>query len=239
MTIRLLEGTLPLLVGAAMAAGLLAIAPRAVTDTQIAVVSQNALDGTTIELPVLIDSTEDVAAVQFDLRYNMNRFASGTAQLPGALGDFEVRSRNLAPGTVRIIVFSRDNRPMPNAVFVSIPLDIFEGVPRGSNPMILENVVPANVTATLVDPLEVVSGNLVIGPVGPVSLGSVFYSPDGMFEVELSGVFGRQFTVDASENLTDWEPIFSGTAATDTFQFVDPDAGAFSRRFYRVRLGDN
>jgi hypothetical protein len=43
--------------------------------------------------------------------------------------------------------------------------------------------------------------------------------------------------VQASTNLTDWTSIFTNHAPTPPFDWSDPAASNFSRRFYRVQLG--
>jgi hypothetical protein len=42
--------------------------------------------------------------------------------------------------------------------------------------------------------------------------------------------------LDLSENLTQWTPLQTFTATSNTITFVDPAALGAARRFYRARL---
>lgn len=58
----------------------------------------------------------------------------------------------------------------------------------------------------------------------------------GEFAFEISGPSGRDYTISASTNLVQWEDIYTYTDAETPFDFVDPDAGLFPLRYYRVRF---
>jgi hypothetical protein len=58
----------------------------------------------------------------------------------------------------------------------------------------------------------------------------------GQFQFYLSGTTGRTYRIDVSTNLTIWAPVITNTAFGGGFQFNDPNASAYSRRFYRALL---
>ena len=58
----------------------------------------------------------------------------------------------------------------------------------------------------------------------------------GQFRFYLSGITGRAYRIDASTNLTAWVPVVTNTAFGGGFQFNDPNASGYSRRFYRALL---
>lgn len=52
----------------------------------------------------------------------------------------------------------------------------------------------------------------------------------------IEGVAGRQYEIEATENLTQWSVIGTITPnAQGTANFADPAAGGFTQRFYRLR----
>lgn len=67
-------------------------------------------------------------------------------------------------------------------------------------------------------------------PVG-VSTLTVPIQAGGQFGFTVSGVTGTQYVVQASTNLVNWVSLQTNTAP---FNFVDPGAGSFQRRFYRT-----
>jgi hypothetical protein len=61
--------------------------------------------------------------------------------------------------------------------------------------------------------------------------------PDRLFHVCLPGINGVGYSLQASENLVDWEEINSGVVTDEAIHFVDPDASNYPNRFYRVVPG--
>lgn len=208
--------------------------------TRLEVISRATPAGAMVSVPILLQSTQAVVAIQFDLVYDSGQLSSDNAiPSPDLAQAFRVRSSEPARGRRRVVVYSQDNRPIPAITFVSIPLTVFEGVPRGVIPLVLTNVFPASIQATVVQPLAIASGSLIIGPTGPVEIGSVVFTTEGTFEIELTGVQGQQVTVEASTDLIRWDMLETFTASTDTFVFTDRAAANFTHRFYRMRSTGN
>lgn len=55
----------------------------------------------------------------------------------------------------------------------------------------------------------------------------------------LSGASGSNYVIEASTDLIQWSPLFSGTAINNQLLFTDTSAENDSARFYRARLGVN
>jgi autotransporter-associated beta strand protein len=60
---------------------------------------------------------------------------------------------------------------------------------------------------------------------------------NGLFTFMVDGDAGPDYSFLGSTNLIDWWPIWTNYSAMAPFEFTDPAATNFSRRFYRVRLG--
>jgi len=58
----------------------------------------------------------------------------------------------------------------------------------------------------------------------------------GAFSLAVNGDFGPDYTIQASTNLVGWQGVFTTNWPTLPFPWADPDAAAFSNRFYRVLL---
>ncbi|HTI98917.1 MAG TPA: autotransporter-associated beta strand repeat-containing protein [Dongiaceae bacterium] len=60
----------------------------------------------------------------------------------------------------------------------------------------------------------------------------------GQFEMSVGGDAGPDYSIYTTTNLTGpWQLLLSTNPAVLPFQFMDPDSGEFSQRFYRVVLG--
>ena len=57
---------------------------------------------------------------------------------------------------------------------------------------------------------------------------------NGQFQLGLAGVPGKTYVLQASTNLTDWTPLSTNLATTNTFNLSDPGAATFPKRFYRT-----
>lgn len=58
--------------------------------------------------------------------------------------------------------------------------------------------------------------------------------PGGLFHLCRPGTNGHGFRIDASSDLVNWNPVCNGVVTDGAIHFVDPDADALPRRFYRV-----
>jgi hypothetical protein len=56
-------------------------------------------------------------------------------------------------------------------------------------------------------------------------------------QLTVAGDAGPDYTILGSTNLVSWDPLWTNYSAMPPFQFADPGATNFSRRFYHVRLG--
>lgn len=57
---------------------------------------------------------------------------------------------------------------------------------------------------------------------------------DGAFGVTFRGEPGQRFLIQASTNLISWPALLTNEFSSSTFDFIDPQATNFSRRFYRA-----
>ena len=55
------------------------------------------------------------------------------------------------------------------------------------------------------------------------------------FHLSLEGDAGVSYGIEASTNLLNWTPLITVTNSSGSLNWVDPEAGNFSRRFYRAK----
>jgi hypothetical protein len=72
----------------------------------------------------------------------------------------------------------------------------------------------------------------------PVPMGFLLFGPrvgfdDGQFGFFLTGPAGQSVVLEASADLMSWLPIWTNTFA-GVLNFVDPQSGVYSNRFYRA-----
>jgi hypothetical protein len=70
--------------------------------------------------------------------------------------------------------------------------------------------------------------------VQPVYFSSGAFLANQQFQLNLVGVTGKTYVLEATTNLMNWTPISTNTALTNLLNLVDPNATNFTYRFYRV-----
>jgi hypothetical protein len=68
----------------------------------------------------------------------------------------------------------------------------------------------------------------------PLYLASMGFSPNNGFQLELLGMTGSNYVLQATTNFIDWTPIVTNMGATNLLNLMDIDASNFQYRFYRV-----
>ena len=66
--------------------------------------------------------------------------------------------------------------------------------------------------------------------------GSSLVLSSGVMHFNVDGFPGQQVKVEASSDLLNWAPLQTHTFTGAVWEFADPNAGSFSRRFYRATL---
>ena len=56
------------------------------------------------------------------------------------------------------------------------------------------------------------------------------------FRLRSTGPTARTYVLQASTNLTDWEPVLTSFSTDGTLEFVDPKNTTLARRFFRIFL---
>jgi len=187
--------------------------------------SAPAYPGTTVSIPVVVASSNAVAA-QFDVSVPSTRASIGNGLIGRAGPDHRVRSIEVAPGVRRVLVYSMNNRSISNrGAIVNLPVTVSPQEHVGSGPITPSNVILANRGGTRIEPVDVSSGQVLTRPVNPNANGTVqFFLP--------STNDGR-YLIQASTNFVDWLTITNVQANADFMDLVDADAPRYPQRFYR------
>ncbi len=70
--------------------------------------------------------------------------------------------------------------------------------------------------------------------VQPMYFTSEGFLPNRQFQLGIAGVTGTNYVLEASTDMLNWIPISTNAAVTNFFNLVDPNAGSYPNRFYRV-----
>jgi len=187
--------------------------------------------GTTVNVPISVrQATNDVAA-QFDLAYSPERTTPGTAVLAPAHAGHTVRSREVAPGVHRTLVYSMNNALLrTNGFRSSIPFQLPPGERAGSAPITPGNVILARRDATAIAPVVTSRGAVFTQPVNAL--------PDGTVQFFLPSQPDAQYVIQATTDFVQWVNLTNTTATGDFMDLVDVDAATYPHRYYRSALSE-
>jgi hypothetical protein len=185
--------------------------------------------GHAVSLPVAFHKATNVTAAQFDVSYNTANVTAGPALLGGLFPNHVVRTREIAPGLHRVLVFSRTNAVATvtdNAAAVQIPFTVLSTEHVGSGPIVPSNAGLALPDATPIAPLALHAGAIFVRAVNLQPEGAQLFLPSEV---------GRQYVIEATTNFVEWTNISTNMAFGDYLDVFDPFAASFPHRFYRSR----
>lgn len=177
---------------------------------------------------------------------------TATPAIPFVIGDAETlpenlivtaisTDTNLVPQNNLVLGGSGTNRtltisPAPNkAGRVSIVVTVSDGNAFASKAFVLTigEIPGGSNTDGIISQSELDAVLQVYWPNSPwLQMTNPVAFGDGLFQFSLTNTTGWQFSVEATTNLSTWEPI---GVALPAFQFVDPEATNAPQRYYRLR----
>jgi len=132
---------------------------------------------------------------------------------------------NLA-GTL-VVTLTNNFTPAPNALFsiltAAVRANTFNTFSYPSNVLTMQTVYTSTNAAVQI------AGN----PPNNVTLTPVAFT-NGQFVIRVAGNVGPDYTLQATTNFANWINLTTNNPPTTPFVIVDPSAGIFSKRFYRV-----
>jgi len=184
------------------------------------------IPGSTANLPLSLSHTGIVAAVQYDLTFNPARMTAGTL-LGGVVSNAVLRSRQVAPGQYRVLLYHTGPALLAsNTPLGSLPFTVPVGQLSGGGRVTITNAVVASPGASLVSPVRLRHGNVLVGP--------VYRGSDGIVELFLTAQSDRLYVVQATTNFVNWVNIATNFAALDYIVAQDLEAVNYPARFYRA-----
>jgi hypothetical protein len=177
-------------------------------------------------VPVSLRRATNAVAAQFDVSFNPARLAAGDAVPVTPLPNRIVRSRELAPGVRRVLVYSRNNGPFPmNEFEVTLPFQLAPSGWAGAEPLSAANVVVATANATAVTPLRQNPGAIFARPVNLLA--------DGSLQFFLPSYPDQSYLIQATTNFTHWMNLYTNAATASFLESMDTGAAQHPFRFYR------
>lgn len=182
-----------------------------------------------VPLPLGLAHAGQLAAVQFDLRFDPARLIGG--ELAGRSATNAVlRWRQIAPGEYRVLLHGNGTTSVPSQVamgdlLVTVPAGLELG---GGGAVVITNVVASSLRATALAPIHREDGSV---EVRPIDLG-----PDGSVDFLLSTASDESYIVQATTDLVGWVNISTNSALQGYVVARDAEATNFPARFYRAVL---
>lgn len=223
------------LAGAAeVSAGLaLVLAGTASAQTTLGLGNAPGFPGAVVAVPAgLRPSAGGAVAMQFDVAFNSGKVSALDALRGERLTNHVIRSRQIAPGVERVLIYSLSNAALAgtNLTVASLPFAVAPAERGSSGPLVPNNVVLARADSTAVAPVSATAGNIFVRPVNLL--------PDGQAQFFLASEPDRTYVIQASADLVGWVDILTNTATGTFMDLLDVDAPSHPHRFYRSATVD-
>lgn len=187
--------------------------------------------GAMVSVPVSLRQPGGGAvAAQFDVAFNAGKISGGEPVGTLRLTNHTVKSREIAPGVRRTLVYSLSNTSVAgtNGPIVQLPFTVSPQETISSGPLTPSNVIVAQADGTAVAPVSLSVGRIFVQPVNLL--------PDGQAQFFLPSIEGRRYVIQASSNLVEWVPLSTNLATSSFMSLEDINAAHYPHRFYRWLL---
>ena len=184
--------------------------------------------GEAATVPVSLRGVTNIVAAQFDVAFNSSKVTSDGADLAARFTNHVVRSREIAPGVRRVLVYSLVNASLgTNGSPLNLPFTVAPQERIGSGPLTPGNVVLANADATALAPVSATAGHIFVTQVSP---------PDetGLVNIFFPAQPEKQYVLLASEDLIQWVNLATNVASGNFVDFIDHEAQLYPKRFYQL-----
>jgi len=201
-------------------------------DTSLSIGSAPAYPGSSVSVQALLKGVTNAVAAQFDLSFNENKVTSDGVLAGASLADHTVKSRLVAPGIRRVLIYSLNNSAITstNRVIASLAFTLSPTEFVGSGPLAPANVTLADADASPVTPITLNSGQIFVRPANR--------RPDGVVDFFLPSEPDQKYLIQATTNFVHWDNILTNVAIANFMALVDMDGPNFPYRFYRSALFD-
>ena len=208
------------------------LAAAVLAQTAVEIQSVRGYPGQTATVPFTVRKATNVVAAQFDLAYAPGHGSLRDPELAARFTNHVLRSREIAPGVRRVLVYSRNNALLRTNGFTgSFAVDIPAAERVGSGPLTPQNVVLARADGTAITPVSAKSGTVFVTP--------VYRDPaSGVVDLFFPSASNERYFLQTTTDFARWEIIATNVAAGDFMDWVDVDAPRFPHRFYRTALAD-
>lgn len=187
-----------------------------------------AYPGTVASVPVNLRPTAGGAvALQFDVGFNNGTVSAQDAVRGDRLTNHIVKSRQIAPGVERVLIYSLNNAVLAgsNVTVAGLPFAVDANEHVSSGPLTPSRVVLGKADATAVSPVSANSGTIFVRAVNLL--------PDGQAQFFMASQPDQTYVIQATTNFVRWVDILTNTATGTFMDLLDPDALFYPQRFYR------
>ncbi len=199
---------MPRIAIAALALALALMSVPAWSVQELTLGTVNARRGQTAEVPLSFLGDGAAVALQVDVAFDPAVLGTPTAAGGVALGGHAVRSRVLAPGRLRLVIYSPLNAPLGNGVLARLSFPVWTLAPVGEvSPLTFASTLLGNAAAGAVAVTRTVAGAVQVLPAATLQiqqLSTVADTGDGVLvETELASVPVTQILVRFSGAVSD------------------------------------
>lgn len=188
--------------------------------------------GQTVSVPVQIESTRSIAALQFDLTADPQNLTTGSPSAGEILSNHTIASASLTASKRRVVLYSLENSSIAEGHMLTIPVQATPQAPDGVYKITVSNVIASDPRGKRI-PLLAGDLNILIGSTLELRLDASLLSAADL-QLKITGTSGTRCKVESSSDLQNWALVGELTLVDGSASLSDPIAEDGSSRFYRA-----
>lgn len=197
--------------------------------------------GGVVRVPIEMQATGNEHALKFSLAFDPAILSNPRITNSEVGAAVSVNTNQVASGKFGVTLTLATNQTVAAGErhWALALFDASSGVPDGTMTPIgfVDQPTAKTVSATNNSALVTlfVAGEMTLRAVDAIQIGTKL--PDGRYQVWLSGIAGRNYAIQSSDDLIGWTPFSTNQMNLDgMFQFIDNQSTNLPRRFYRAAL---
>jgi hypothetical protein len=207
---------------------------EALAAVQMQVGSVSGPAGTSVSVPISLQSDTPVTAFQVDIVANPPVITFDAATDVESLATHVADVGLVAPGVFRVLTYSVFNAPIPNGLVLTLQAAISPLATNGPVSLVLSNAIISSPSGVAIANSTVAAGTLNVGAVSSLRL-SNFSLTGGNLQFQVSGLSGSSFTVESSIDLASWKTFATRQVSAATASFSSAVPVGDKRQFFRVK----
>jgi hypothetical protein len=185
-------------------------------------------------VPAVLQSDQNVVAVQFEVGYQSGSLKGGGTALATGQTNHLASASIVGGAKTRVVLYSPANAKLQNGLLADLLFQVVSNAPPGTTALNLSNAIFSDANGNRITGASLGSSTFSIFLNSTAAFDSIVMSNSGVVEFHVKNAGTLTLLIEASADLMTWTQVGEATAVNGQITFQDPSAAQFRHRFYRL-----